>query len=294
MTNNNKSSKLRSIIKYTTSIATISFVLFKVYDTYCNQDGSDKHAYEEDSAGDAETLEIEQFDELIKTINKPFLDDLKHYKRLIKKTTEDDLKMKYWETLSEKTIVLLVNYLITTKIIKLVIKDQSASTANKKIIIYTYLKVIVKNQFKILNNCMKLNDEEEAGLVIMKVMSFREFNNLIKQNVLDNNLDNVSLFLNFGNNIVKASILELQPENTVNENDLERQIRSVQNDIVKILFDNNTDEDYASISDYLDNFNSTSDSPNIEPQPAADEIPEGQFAMFITLLIKQLDNKLSF
>lgn len=141
---------------------------------------------------------------------------------------------------------------------------------------------------------MKLNDEEEAGLVIMKVMSFREFNNLIKQNVLDNNLDNVSLFLNFGNNIVKASILELQPENTVNENDLERQIRSVQNDIVKILFDNNTDEDYASISDYLDNFNSTSDSPNIEQQPAADEIPEGQFAMFITLLIKQLDKKLSF
>lgn len=141
---------------------------------------------------------------------------------------------------------------------------------------------------------MKLNDEEEAGLVIMKVMSFKEFNNLIKQNILDNNLDNVSLFLNFGNSIVKASILELHSEDAVTENDLERKIRSVQNDIVKILFDNNTDEDYSSIADYLDIFNSTPDSAGDEQQPGPDEISEGKFAMFITMLIKQLDKKLSW
>ena len=294
--NKNTSSKVKSIIKYTTSIATVSFLLYKLYDTYTNSTEDEDYFDQDDDLTDnnynnVDKLNLEQFDELIKAINKPLLDELKQYKKLIKKSNEDTLKMKYWKALSEKTIILLLNYLITNKVINLVLKDQNVTTTNKKIIIYTYLKIIVKSQLKILNNSIKLNEEEEPNLIIMKVISFKTFNNLIKQNVLDNNLDNISMFLNFNNTILKESIVELEQDDVINDVSIERTIRSVQNDIVKILFDNNYDSEYKSLSDYLDGFNESFEEN--EDQQSDPENVEGKFAMFITLLIKKLDKKLS-
>ena len=294
--NKNTSSKVKSIIKYTTSIATVSFLLYKLYDTYTNSTEDEDYFDQDDDLTDnnynnVDKLNLEQFDELIKAINKPLLDELKQYKKLIKKSNEDTLKMKYWKALSEKTIILLLNYLITNKVINLVLKDQNVTTTNKKIIIYTYLKIIVKSQLKILNNSIKLNEEEEPNLIIMKVISFKTFNNLIKQNVLDNNLDNISMFLNFNNTVLKESILELEQDDVINDVSIERTIRSVQNDIVKILFDNNYDSEYKSLSDYLDVFNESFEEN--EDQQSDPENVEGKFAMFITLLIKKLDKKLS-
>ncbi|OBA24975.1 hypothetical protein HANVADRAFT_54201 [Hanseniaspora valbyensis NRRL Y-1626] len=294
--NKNTSSKVKSIIKYTTSIATVSFLLYKLYDTYTNSTEDEDYFDQDDDLTDnnynnVDKLNLEQFDELIKAINKPLLDELKQYKKLIKKSNEDTLKMKYWKALSEKTIILLLNYLITNKVINLVLKDQKVTTTNKKIIIYTYLKIIVKSQLKILNNSIKLNEEEEPNLVIMKVVSFKTFNNLIKQNVLDNNLDNISMFLNFNNTVLKESISELEQDDVINGVSIERTIRSVQNDIVKILFDNNYDSEYKSLSDYLDVFNESFEEN--EDQQSDSENVEGKFAMFITLLIKKLDKKLS-
>ena len=294
--NKNTSSKVKSIIKYTTSIATVSFLLYKLYDSYTNSTEDEDYFDQDDDLTDnnynnVDKLNLEQFDELIKAINKPLLEELKHYKKLIKKSSEDTLKMKYWKALSEKTIILLLNYLITNKVINLVLKDQKVTTTNKKIIIYTYLKIIVKSQLKILNNSIKLNEEEEPNLIIMKVVSFKTFNNLIKQNVLDNNLDNISMFLNFNNTVLKESILELEQDDVINDVSIERTIRSVQNDIVKILFDNNYDSEYKSLSDYLDVFNESFEEN--EDQQSDPENVEGKFAMFITQLIKKLDKKLS-
>ena len=294
--NKNTSSKVKSIIKYTTSIATVSFLLYKLYDSYTNSTEDEDYFDQDDDLTDnnynnVDKLNLEQFDELIKAINKPLLEELKHYKKLIKKSSEDTLKMKYWKALSEKTIILLLNYLITNKVINLVLKDQKVTTTNKKIIIYTYLKIIVKSQLKILNNSIKLNEEEEPNLIIMKVVSFKTFNNLIKQNVLDNNLDNISMFLNFNNTILKESIVELEQDDVINDVSIERTIRSVQNDIVKILFDNNYDSEYKSLSDYLDGFNESFEEN--EDQQSDPENVEGKFAMFITQLIKKLDKKLS-
>ncbi|KAL6925776.1 hypothetical protein ACO0SA_000377 [Hanseniaspora valbyensis] len=294
--NKNTSSKVKSIIKYTTSIATVSFLLYKLYDTYTNSTEDEDYFDQDDDLTDnnynnVDKLNLEQFDELIKAINKPLLEELKQYKKLIKKSNEDTLKMKYWKALSEKTIILLLNYLITNKVINLVLKDQKVTTTNKKIIIYTYLKIIVKSQLKILNNSIKLNEEEEPNLIIMKVVSFKTFNNLIKQNVLDNNLDNISMFLNFNNTILKESIVELEQDDVINDVSIERTIRSVQNDIVKILFDNNYDSEYKSLSDYLDGFNESFEEN--EDQQSDPENVEGKFAMFITQLIKKLDKKLS-
>ncbi len=50
---------------------------------------------------DDEVLELDQFDELIKSINVPLLQELKELKKSIKKS-DDDSKNELWEELSER------------------------------------------------------------------------------------------------------------------------------------------------------------------------------------------------
>ncbi|XBW35582.1 hypothetical protein QEN19_001156 [Hanseniaspora menglaensis] len=280
--NGKSGNKVRTVIKYATTAATVSFVLYKLYDSFYNKI---EEVWNEDSSTEnfAETLTISQFDEIIKTINKPLLDDLKQIKRQIKKTDDDSLKMKLWTVLSEKTIVLLINLLLANKVINLVINDLNASTENKKIIIYTYLKENAQNQLSILNNSIRLHQDEDTDVVIMKEMNFNTFNIIIKQMILDNNLDNVSMFLNFNFKVLSESMKELDYDANVENIALEKNVISVQNDILQILFNNNTVENNLNLADYLDDFNKSAETFNLS---------DGKFAKFITVLIKELDQKL--
>lgn len=271
----NKSSNfnknIQTVIKYGTTIATASYLLYKVYDSFYH---TEEASFETEI--DDEVLELDQFDELIKSINVPLLQELKELKKSIKKSDDDEIKMKLWKELSEKTIISLLNLILIRKVLNTIIKNTTVSTSHKKTIIYTYFKHVPTSQVQILNNMIRLKDEDSPDLIIMKDLSYTEFINFIKQSILDQNIDNLSIFLNFNNRSIQESLNDLE---IINDED--KEIKSIQKDIVHILYDDN-DLEYDDLIDYLDHFDNETEDQN--------QMSEGKFAMFITVLIKKIDH----
>lgn len=266
----NLNKNIKTVIKYGTTIATASYLLYKVYDSFYNTEETAVVAEVDD-----EVLELAQFDELIKSINTPLLQELKELKKNIKKSEDDEIKMRLWKELCEKTIVSLLNLMLIRKVLNTIIKNKIVSTNHKKTIIYTYFKHLPTTQVQILNNMIRLKDEESPDLIIMKDLTYTAFLNFIKQTILDQNIDNLGIFLNFNNRSIQESLTDLEIDN----ND-DKEIKSIQGDIVHILYDDN-DLDYDQLSDYIDDFENETEEQS--------SMSEGKFAMFITVLIKKID-----
>lgn len=276
MTNNNSSSlkkQLKTFVKYGTTIATASYLMYKVYESFYDQEEQDKVA---DVDVEEEFLELSQFDELIKSINNPLLQEIKELKKNIKGNDDDQIKMELWKKLSEKTIVLLLNVLLMRKVLNAIIKNNKVSSHNKKTIIYTYFKNLPKIQVLFLNNSIKLKEDDDSEMIIMKELKYTEFLNFIKQNILDQNIDNLGMFLNFNNKVIQESLVDLEAEDTSNQ-----EIKAIQRDIIHILYDDN-DAEYDELVDYLEDFDNETEM--------QDQIAEGKFAMFITILIKKIEH----
>ena len=183
--------------------------------------------------------------------------------------------MHLWKNLCEKTIILLLNLMLIRKVLNTIIKKKSVSTNHKKTIIYTYFKHLPTTQVQILNNMIRLKDEESPDLIIMEELTYTAFLNFIKQTILDQNIDNLGIFLNFNNRSLQESLTDLESDNID-----DKEVKSIQGDIVHILYDDN-DLDYDDLSDYIDDFDNETEE--------QDSMSEGKFAMFITVLIKKID-----
>lgn len=276
MAHNNSSNlykQLKNIVKYGTTIATASYLIYKVYESFYDQEKEDKVT---DADINEEVLELNQFDELIKSLNIPFLHEIKEIKKDIKSNDDDQIKMDLWKKLSEKTIVLLLNVILIRKVLNTIIKNSKVSSNHKKTIIYTYLKNLPKIQVSFLNNVIKLKEDDDSEIIIMKELTYTEFLNFIKQNILDQNIDNLGMFLNFNSKVIQESLIDLEAEDTSNE-----EIKAIQKDIIHILYDDNEAE-YDELVDYLEDFDNETEM--------QDQIVEGKFAMFITILIKKIEH----
>lgn len=269
----NLSKQLKNIVKYGTTIATASYLIYKVYESFYDHEEEDKVA---DVDIDEEVLELDQFDDLIKSINSPLLHEIKEIKRDIKSNDDDQIKMDLWKKLSEKTIILLLNVILIRKVLNTIIKNSKVSSNHKKAIIYTYFKNLPKIQVQFLNNFIKLKEDDDSEMIIMKELTYTEFLNFIKQNILDQNIDNLGMFLNFNSKVIQESLIDLEAADTSN-----KEIKAIQKDIIHILYDDNEAE-YDELVDYLDDFDNETEM--------QDQIVEGKFAMFITILIKKIEH----
>ncbi|KAL6935055.1 uncharacterized protein HGUI_01675 [Hanseniaspora guilliermondii] len=276
MTYNNSSNfnkQLKNIVKYGTTIATASYLIYKVYESFYDHEEEDKVT---DIDIDEEVLELNQFDELIKSINNPLLHEIKEIKKDIKSNDDDQIKMNLWKKLSEKTIVLLLNLVLTRKVLNTIIKNNKVTSNHKKTIIYTYFKNLPKLQVQFLNNVIKLKEDDESESIIMKELTYTEFLNFIKQNILDQNIDNLGMFLNFNSKVMQESLIDLEADDISNN-----EIKALQKDIIHILYDDNEAE-YDELVDYLEDFDNETEM--------QDQIIKGKFAMFITILIKKIEH----
>lgn len=269
----NLNKQLKNFVKYGTTIATASYLIYKVYESFYDHEEEDKVA---DVDIDEEVLEMDQFDELIKSINSPLLHEIKEIKKDIKSNDDDQIKMDLWKKLSEKTIILLLNVILIRKVLNTIIKNSKVSSNHKKTIIYTYFKNLPKIQVQFLNNFIKLKEDDDSEIIIMKELTYTEFLNFIKQNILDQNIDNLGMFLNFNSKVIQESLIDLEAADTSN-----KEIKAIQKDIIHILYDDNEAE-YDELVDYLDDFDNETEM--------QDQIVEGKFAMFITILIKKIEH----